>query len=92
MWFMKELPYPDIDLNSIKGSSANVFPREFAHKVMPDPASGNYYKGEFHKLYVERLEKNFSTDKMQQDEKDRRINSAKRYEMKDFAQASHILP
>ena len=31
LWFMKELPYPDIDLSSIKGSSANVFPREFAH-------------------------------------------------------------
>ena len=48
MWFMKELPYPDIDLNSIKGSSANVFPREFSHKVMPDPEKAIYSSGEFH--------------------------------------------
>ena len=34
MWFQPELPFPDIDLGSLRGSSADVFPLEIADKVM----------------------------------------------------------
>ena len=87
---MKELPYPDIDLSSIKGSSANVFPREFASLVMPDPVKGMYSDGEFHKKYKHRIESNFRA--LQTDDEGRRVNGAMKYTAIAFATSNHILP
>ena len=53
------MPYPDIDLGSIKGSSADVFPREIAEFVMPDTSTGLYSAGAFHKAFHARLVANF---------------------------------
>lgn len=58
MWFQQELPYPDIDLGSLKGSSADVFPREIAKEIMP--VAGSYEAGEFYQAYQDRVYKNFA--------------------------------
>lgn len=66
---MKELPYPEIDLSSIKGSSSNVFPREFAEKVLPNPENENFNAGEFYVRFRERIERNFEQMKEDRDQR-----------------------
>ena len=89
MWFQQELPYPDIDLGALKGSSADVFPLEFADKVMKD---GSYRLAEFYINYENRINDNFTclggTDP---DAESRRSNGAKKITLEDFANDSHIL-
>ena len=51
MWFQQELPYPDVDLGSIKGSSSDVYPREISELIIPDPIAPNIKRGEFFRAY-----------------------------------------
>ena len=59
MWFQQELPYPDVDLGSLKGSAADVFPREISEQIMPAATPGNIKKGEFYRLFEKRVKQNF---------------------------------
>jgi len=89
LWFQQELPYPDIDLGALKGSSSDVFPLEFADKVM---VNGNYERAEFFRQYERRIETNFTClEKDHQEDYERRRLAALKIKVEDFATHSHIL-
>ena len=88
MWFQPELPFPDIDLGSIRGSSADIFPREIANEIMPFP--GRYESGEFWKNYSRRIETNFLC--LSGDEGANRVTKASVITFNDFAKQRHLLP
>ena len=96
MWFQEELPYtdnnPDIDLGSIKGSSANVFPREFNDKILPKNEEHDFREGEFFKRFGKRIETNFDALGHDIELKDRRVEGALACIVKDFAKQKHLLP
>ena len=89
MWFQQELPFPDIDVGAIKGSSSDVFPREFSKKIMPREGSGDYTEGEFHEKFNARLRKNFEC---LENDLEERLRETSRYTVQDFATVRHILP
>jgi len=60
MWFQPELPFPEIDLGSIKDSSFDVLPLELSKSLVPKRESDEYSRGDFFRNYKKRLQKNFS--------------------------------